>query len=552
MIDVDYEVSQFVPSEPAPKFEGTRASYPVGSTHTFGLYNYPPVSGTETDFQFKVLYVGQHCTIWTPTNSAYHPLDAIDSSYARLAAERFDEKFELMQVAYGDFDDTNGDGKVNLLFYDIGDGWQPGQGYVAGYFWQEDFRYNNLPMVHIDTYPGIQYVNAAGQTITHFDDCFGTLVHEFQHCINYCETGGMNVWLNEALSGSAEELCFPGSGLSERIPSWHNYKLSSETEINNPPVEYGYTPTFDLHKGGSLTAWDSSSLDIFARYAEVMFFTQYLYTKTGTTTIFKDIIRANSGDTVEDSLNALTSATGWDLDSLWRDFFVSLVANDPDSGCGFRMNAGYDPEQYWGLDSLYQLLAPVVYTSSEAADIYGGGFITVRPANGVFNPPSGASSALKYVGITIGEVALNGLDITPDSTEMLLNETAKLVVEREPIDANSYEMTWTSSDESVAAVTGSRFSATVTSVAPGTATITARATDKQTGTVYTASAEIVVRNGYQYTKYVPVSTIQTGKEYMIGAESGGEVYVLMNYNPNPFGSYIVNDNYVSYNTCYYS
>lgn len=550
IIDVDEEVSRFTPDGPAPEKTATKANYPVGSTHTFNLYNYSPAGG-ESEVQFKVLYLGEHCRIWTVTNSDYHPLDGIDSSYAQTAAERFDEKFELMQASYGDFNDVNGDGKVNLLFYNIDDGWQPGQGYVAGYFWQDDFTYNNLPMIHIDTYPGIRYTNAAGVTIDHFDDCFGTLVHEFQHCINYSETGGMNVWLNEALSGSAEELCFPGSGLFERIPSWHDYKLSAQ-ELTNPPVEYAYNPDFDLHKGGSLTAWDSSALDIFARYAEVMLFTQYLYTRYGSTTVFKQIIDANSGDTAQDSLEALTSATGWTLEDIWGGFFTSMIANDPDSGYGFRMNEGYDPSAYYNVEDPYFLLAPVVYTGTEAANIYGGGFITVRPVNGVFNPPSGASSNLKYVGITIGEVALNGLSLTPDSAEILLDETAKLVVAREPVEANNYEMVWTSSDESVATVSGNRFAATVTSRAPGVCVITATATDKESGTVYTASSTITVLDGCHYTKYVPTDTIETGKEYLIGSEYGGDVYVLMNYNPDPLGTYAPNNHYVSYNTCYYS
>ena len=553
VIDVDYEVSQITPDVPAPEFAETRDAYVLGSTRSFGLYNYPPVSGYETSFTFKVIAVGQHCRVWTPVNSAYHPLDLINEGYAQTAADRFDEKFELMQASYGNFNDVVGDGKVELLFYDIGDGWQPGQGYVAGYFWQEDYRYNNCAMIHIDTYPGVAYTNAAGNYIEHFDDCFGTIVHEFQHCINYSQNeDGIAVWLNEALSGSAEELCFPGSGLSERIPSWNNQKLTA-AEIQNPPVEYEYDPGFGVHTGGSITAWDSSQRDIYARYAEVMLFSQYLFSRYGSTSVYKRIIDANSGSTVQDSIDALVSATGWSAESLWQGFFTRMIANDPGSGYGFNMNAGYDPDEYWGLDSLYRLLSPVVYTSTNAAEIYGGGFITVKPVGGVFVPPSGASSNLRYVGITIGEVGLEGISLTPDESEMLLNETAKLVVARTPIDANNYEMAWSSSDDSVVTVAGNRFSATVTSHAPGSATVTATATDKDTGAVYTASALITVADGQSYTKYVPTSTLETGKEYMIGQIVNGEAYVLLNYNPNPIASYYGDGNYCQhYQTTEYS
>ena len=550
VIDVDYEVSQFTPEEPAPEKTGLRENFVVGSTHTFGLYNYPPASGNETDFTFKLLYQGSHCNIWTPTNSDYHPLDAINADYARIAAERFDEKFELMQAAYGDFNDVNNDGRVNLLFYDIGDGWQPGQGYVAGYFWSEDFRYNNLAMIHIDTYPGIAYTNAAGTYIDHFDDCFGTLVHEFQHCINYSETEGMHVWLNEALSGSAEELCFPGSGLMERIPSWVDHKFTSLADVQNPAVEYEYNADLGLHKGGSITAWNSSELDIYARYAEVMLFTQYLYTNFGSS-VFKSIIRANSGSEVENSVSAVVSATGRSWEEIWQGFTTCMIANDAASGCGFNMNTGYDPDDYYGLDSLYRLLSPVVYTSAEAAEIYGGGFITVKPVGGVFVPPADADPALKYVGVTIGEVGLNGIGLTPSESEILLDETVSLVVVRDPIEANNYEIAWESSDTSVVAVSGNRFSATAVPVGPGTATVTARATDKDTGSVYTATASITVLNGRHYTKYVPADSIETGKEYMIGAEYGSDVYVLMSYNPDAPGSYPAYSNYLNLSSCYY-
>ncbi|MBR3381833.1 MAG: Ig-like domain-containing protein [Clostridia bacterium] len=554
VIDVDREVSLSTPDEPAPVFEEARADYAVGSTRSFGLYNYPPVSG-ETDFTFKLLYIGEHCRIWTPVVSDYHPLDLINTDYAHTAADRFDEKFELMQASYGDFYDISGDGRVELLFYDIGDGWQPGQGYVAGYFWQDDYRYNNAAMLHVDTYPGVAYTNSSGVYVDHFDSCFGTIVHEFQHCINYAQNpDGMATWLNEGLSGSAEELCFPGSGLSERIFSWHDQKLTTLSEIQNPPVEYEYDPGFGLHTGGSITAWDSTERDYLARYAEVMFFTQYLYTRYGSTDIYKKIIDANEGSDIEDSINAVLEATGWTAESLWQDFFIRMVANDPESGYGFRMNEGYDPEEYWGLESLYSLLSPVVYTSENAADIYGGGFITVKPVGGVFTLPSDASPSLRCAGVTIGEVGLEGIEITPAETEMLLDETAKLVVARTPVGANNYEMVWTSSDESVATVTGNRFSAVVTSRAPGAVTITANATDKQTGTVYTASALVTVADGQSYTKYVPVNTIETGREYMIGQQYGDDVYVLMNYNPNPpeNGYYGLNNYYVNTQLTEYS
>ncbi len=377
----------------------TRASYPVGTTKNFTISSYSPGSSS---LQFKVLYVGSHCRIWTVTNSSYHPLDGIDTSYAQTIAQMFDSKYTLMNSSYGDFRDSNNDGLVNLMFYNIDDGWEPGQGYVAGYFSSADFSYNSLPMIHIDTYPGIQWVTTAGETKVDVEGCYGTLVHEFQHCINYSETGGMDTWLNESFSGSAEELCFPGSGLFSRIQSWHNSYFSSVAEISSVAAEFAYTSTFDLHKGGSLMTWNNSNADIYARYAEVMLFSQYLYSYTGGTTVYKTIIDSVAGGTT--ALTAVRNALGVTAEQLWGGFFTAMVANDPYSTAGtygFDMNAGYDPADCYNLETVYQILAPVIYTSTSAVSIYGGGFITVKPVNNVYNPPSGASSTLRYVGITL-------------------------------------------------------------------------------------------------------------------------------------------------------
>ncbi|MBQ3849431.1 MAG: Ig-like domain-containing protein, partial [Clostridia bacterium] len=531
IIDVDTEMMDYVPNEPAPKTFPTKTTWGVGDVRSFNLYNYSP-AGSSGSVQFKVLYVGQHCRIWTPVNQNYYPLDRINIDYAKQSADNFDSKFDLMKTSYGDFKDTNNDGKINILFYNIDDGWQPGQGYVAGYFWSADFSYNNLPIIHIDTYPAVTYTNSNGQTVTNITNTYGTLVHEFQHLINYSVTGGMHSWLNESFSGSAEELCFPGSGLSNRIPSWINHSFTN-AELYNPPAEYAYTPSYKLHKGGSLTAWNNNDSDILSRYAEVMFFSQYLYSRYGNTTIYKKIIEKCTSSTVAASYNALTSGTGWTLDSIWRDFFISLIANDYDSGYGFKMNTGYDPSEYYNLSTLYSLLSPVVYTSTSAANIYSGGFITVKPKNGVFNPPAGASDKLKYVGIKVSgngggsnTVNLTGVSINPSSASIGVGQTRTLTAVPTPANASSYTVTWSSMNTSVATVSST---GVVTGKAAGTASIKATAKDTNTGLSYTAYCTVTVKafEGFQL-----VSNPEVGGQYIIASGNyavGNNVYSNNHY-----------------------
>ena len=60
-----------------------KASYPVGTTKNFSITNYSPGGSS---VQFKVLYVGEHCRIWTVTNESYYPLDTMNESYAETVA----------------------------------------------------------------------------------------------------------------------------------------------------------------------------------------------------------------------------------------------------------------------------------------------------------------------------------------------------------------------------------------------------------------------------------------------------------------------------------
>ena len=419
-IDVHDELRLLEPQGPAPLPE--KGNWQVGDTKDFNIQYYSP-AGYAGAVRFKLLYIGAHCRVWTPVKQSYCPLDGIDASYAATAANEFDGKFDLMRSSFGDFYDPSGDGKVNMLFYNIDDGWEPGYSYIAGYFWAGDYYYNSLPAIHIDTYPGVLYTNEYGESTADISSCYGTLVHEFQHMINYSTTqNGMHTWLDECFSGAAEELCYPGSGLFTRIQSWQGFYYQSYSQLVNPVKEVAYDPNIWLHRGGPLPYWNDSDDDILSRYAAVMFFSQYLIASCGGSSVFKRISENCRSDSVADSLDALTAGTGMTLEQIWRGYAISMIANDYGSGYGFAMNPGYDPDEYYGIQNLYDLLPAVIYTSTKAASINGGGFITVKPKNGVFVPPATASDKLRYAGISFADYIpgdVNG-DGTVDTEDALL------------------------------------------------------------------------------------------------------------------------------------
>lgn len=438
MIDVDAQLAgRAIPGLeklPVPE-NGTRASYNVGDTRTFMIMNYSPAG---MFMEFKVLYKSEHAYVWTPTSTAenVYPLDSIDPDYARMAAEMFDSKFDLMQSSFGDHDNgSSGDGRLNLLYYNIDDGWEPGQGYIGGYFYALDLYTAGMPILNIDTYPGVARPSSDGGMISDISYTYSTIVHEYQHLICFSQCGAADTWINECMSAAAEEICFPGSSVYPRIQSWTDHYYSQAQDWDNPPEEVEYIPEYSLYNGYSMYDWsnDLPTDDLLVLYAQVSLFAQYLYSRFGNTVFHSimDNMSTGGGLSAPNSFQSIClAATGVEPSELVKNFRVALYANtSPDEYGGiysFSMQPGYDPDEYYGVQDLYDLLCPVVFTGTSCS-IKGGGAICIKPTGGVYYPPSDAASGLVYVGITRGseephdflpgDVDMNGI---VDSVDALL------------------------------------------------------------------------------------------------------------------------------------
>ena len=184
-----------------------------------------------------------------------------------------------------------------------------------------------------------------------------------------------------------------------------------------------------------------------------------------------------------------------------------------------------------------------------------GNYDTVYVKLGDYGYNTSSVYTLTGEGGSLEPVELEGITITPASVQMIVDQNAALTLARQPAEANNFTVEWSSSNEAVATVTGGKSGATVASHARGSAVITATATDKDTGLTCTASAVVTVKNGYTYDYFVPTDTVETGVEYLIGYTDGTNVYLTMNYNPNPLssGSYwgTSSNYYYSYNSNYY-
>ena len=88
-------------------------------------------------------------------------------------------------------------------------------------------------------------------------------------------------------------------------------------------------------------------------------------------------------------------------------------------------------------------------------------------------------------------VDITGFSLDTENVEIYVGKSAAVMFNRVPDNANNYELVWTSSNESVATVTGNKRKATVTGISAGTATITC--TVMVNGSVFgTATCEATV------------------------------------------------------------
>ena len=393
--------------------ESTKSeSFTVGDTKEFFLEEFTPFDTSTVEF--VLLHKSEHCYVWTP-NSDETNVYAIDASLAALAASEFESKFELMNESFGTHEPGSGDGRVNLLYYNIDDNWSPGRSYVAGYFAPNDYLNSNaLPMLHLDTYPSVYDYDEYGAvtvSLDNFKGSYSTIVHEYQHMIHFSINPSAEVWINESMSAAAEEICYPGSSIFSRIMSYTNCPWTYDA-IFDPAKEYASSAA-NIHNGFSMYAWDQSIADITALYAQVSLFSQYLYSRFGNG-IFKQLL--NQMGTGMNFQNACRSVLGMQAADLVRQFRLALVINGTadvlDGLYGFKLQPGYDPDNYYGIQNPYNILGPIIFQGTSCS-INGGGAITVKPVGGVYYPPSDANSSLKYYGISFSS---DGGDTDPTPT----------------------------------------------------------------------------------------------------------------------------------------
>ena len=244
--------------------------------------------------EMKCLYVGTHCTVWGSISDKEEI--RLNETQAENIGDEFDRQFEAVTNIFGNyFYDADGDSKVAIMCYDINNEYAQDVNpnpYTAGLFdmndmithgkdnegndapvigdlifEDSDYPYNGIDCIRIDTYP---LMGGRGSLMSRIDKCYSTLLHEFQHMLNFSSSLRhcvqrdtnklyyMDTFLDEAFSMAAEHLVYANDptkdNAKERV-DWFN--------------STSYVP------GRSLTYW-SGSLD---NYANAFLFGQYIRTR---------------------------------------------------------------------------------------------------------------------------------------------------------------------------------------------------------------------------------------------------------------------------------
>ena len=237
-------------------------------------------------------------------------------------AQEFDQRiYPSVTNNFGLASDIDQDGRINILCFDIQDGFSGSGGYTAGYFWSGDLynvtHSNQSEIFYIDTYP------AMGSYTKDVSRAYATLAHEFQHMVNFNQNvliegsySNMDTWLNESLSMAAEQV-YSGQGLSNRI---NYYNLSSS-----------------IQNGHSLLYWDHYG-DTLSNYSLSYLFGQYIKIQANQgDRIFKEILTDPNNDykAVENVAKKYIDPN-MTFGKLMTNFRIALLLKEPAGLYGFK------------------------------------------------------------------------------------------------------------------------------------------------------------------------------------------------------------------------
>lgn len=265
-----------------------------GSTEVFYYYDFN--TSSYSTVAAEAVQEGDHCYAYVESGL----LDAsggISTAALSLLVDEFDDNSYPSAIQnFGESGSIEGDTKVTLLFMDLGTS-------LFGYF---DSR-NELNIAN-SNYRKMLVLNGT-EDFSPLAVMAPTMVHEFQHLINYHNKGTESTWLNEGFSMYAEQLAGYGMQPASGSRGVDAHGLSAG--------QIDYFTALGVHayqsSRTSLTSWGGGNEDYGASYL----FTAFLYDTYGSS-ILKRIITSEST-----SITCVAEEAGRTFDALFRDFAIA-------------------------------------------------------------------------------------------------------------------------------------------------------------------------------------------------------------------------------------
>ena len=285
----------------------------------------------------------------------------------KQVAQKFENNYKQMINIYGAHTDMDNNGKIKLIFVNI-NGNNGSDAKVLGYFLPSDLIYgraNNGEILYID----INLLN------TKPNDIAGTVLHEFQHLINfnvnYLKKGKeMSLWLDECLAESTAVL-------------FDDYVVQSRIKEFNT-INYYCFYTWNLPSSYGLVNYSSASV-----------FMNWIYIKSGkNSNIFRNIAKSTQSQDYNKVLKSVSSGSTWQ--NLLTDW-INGVKNGQVSGASIRSRSSA---------TLYP-----------GALIYDGSQVRVNPSTELANP-SGATITVSRANAVSGRSAINDEEISLQNMEI--------------------------------------------------------------------------------------------------------------------------------------
>ena len=266
----------------------------ISDGKTYGWFNVPA----------KLIKTTDHLAIYIQTKfeSGYNGEKDISLYGLNKMAQDFDYYYDSMTNIYGEHTDIDANGKIIILLMKINKNVNGSQ--VLGYFNPNDMHgYNEGEILYMD----LESAN------NNTDKLIGTLIHEFQHLINYSYVASgkrraMSSWLNESLSESTSIL-FNKTTAKSRIDEFNgiNYYCFYTWEI---PINIS-----NNGKNNSLVNYPSASV-----------FMHWLYNTNGNKSdIFKKIAQSTENTDYNKVLTAAKGISGLNSISSWEDLLLTWM-----------------------------------------------------------------------------------------------------------------------------------------------------------------------------------------------------------------------------------